>query len=230
MKIGLLECDHVADALREIAGDYRDMFSALLPGLQFEYFDVCNGQFPVSADACDGYLCTGSRFSVYDQEAWILELKTFVREINRGGQKFVGVCFGHQMLGEALGGKVEKAVSGWNVGVHPFDIRQQESWMEPFQTPLQLLMLCQDQVVQLPENSTVLAATPTCPIGIFQVGPNMLGIQAHPEFPKEYARRLMESRRERIGAVKVAAALESLGQPVDGELLARWIMAFLNLT
>lgn len=228
MKVGLLECDHVIDSLREISGDYRDMFSAFLPELEFEYFDVCKGQLPATADACEAYLCTGSRLSVYDQEGWILELKSFVRKIHSGGQKFVGVCFGHQMMGEALGGKVEKAASGWNVGAHQFNIQVQEHWMEPFQTPLNLLMMCQDQVVQLPEKSIVLAATVTCPVGMFRVGENMLGIQAHPEFSKEYVRRLMEIRREKIGAVKVANALESMSQPVHGEVLAKWIMRFLN--
>lgn len=228
MKIGLLECDHVAEPLRQIAGDYRDMFRVIFPGIELEIYDVCNGQFPASAAACEAYVCTGSRFSVYDPGAWIAELKSLVQGIYRGGQKFVGVCFGHQMLGEALGGKVEKAASGWNVGVHRFDILRQEAWMDPFQTPLQLLMSCQDQVIQLPENSTVLAAATNCPVGMFRVGEHMLGIQAHPEFPKEYARRLMEFRRDKIGPVKVAAALESLNQPVHSEVLAHWMTRFLT--
>jgi len=228
MKIGLLECDHVAEPFRAIAGDYRDMFTAFLPDLEWVYFDVCKGQFPENAGACDAYLCTGSRYSVYDQEPWILELKAFVREIHTGGQLFIGVCFGHQMLGEAMGGKVEKAKSGWNVGVHRFDMVRQESWMTPFQSPVHVLMMCQDQVVQLPENSTVLAAAATCPVAMFRVGTTMLGVQGHPEFSKEYTRRLMESRRERIGADKVDAALEGLSRPVDRRLIAQWLLAFLQ--
>ena len=228
MKIGLLECDHVAESNLEIAGDYRDMFAALLPDLEWGYYDVCQGHFPERADACAAYLCTGSKHSVYDREPWILQLKSFVREIYAGGQAFIGVCFGHQMLGEALGGKVEKAASGWNVGVHQFDILQAEAWMTPFQTPLRLLMMCQDQVVQLPENSTLLAATATCPVGMFRVGSAMLGIQAHPEFSKAYTQRLMELRREKIGPVKVAKALEGLGQDVNSTVFAQWITAFLQ--
>ena len=228
MKIGLLECDHVAGPFRDIAGDYRDMFSALLPGLEFEYFDVCNGHFPKFVDACDAYLCTGSRLSVYDQEAWILDLQAFVRKIRDSRQKFIGVCFGHQMLAEALGGKVEKAASGWNVGVHSFQISRQEDWMVPFQSPLHLLMMCQDQVVQLPDNSTVLASTAYCPVAMFRVGGNMLGVQAHPEFPIAYERALLELRREKIGAEKVDVALESLRMPVHGAVVAQWIVRFLE--
>lgn len=228
MKIGLLECDHVASELRSIAGDYRDMFLQFLPGPEWAFFDIVSGQFPSPDDDCDAYLCTGSRFSVYDEVGWILELKTFVRQISSSDKKFIGVCFGHQMMGEALGGKVKKAESGWNVGVHTFEILRQAPWMSPFQPSLNLMMMCQDQVVQLPPGSTVLARTAHCPVGMFQVGTNMLGIQGHPEFPKEYEARLLEMRRERIGGEKVDAALKSLDLQVDATLIAGWIGHFLK--
>lgn len=228
MKIGLLECDHVMPELRAVAGDYRDMFRAWLPDAEFVFFDVCNGHFPPEADDCSAYLCTGSRFSVYDDVDWIIALKAFVRRVQAGNKKFIGVCFGHQMMGEALGGKVEKAATGWNVGVHSFEILHSAPWMLPAPPGLQLMMMCQDQVVQLPPGSTVLARTATCPVAMFQVGHNMLGIQGHPEFPKEYEAKLLEVRRERIGSAKVDAALESLELPVDGECVAAWVSAFIR--
>ena len=228
MKIGLLECDHVLPELRSIAGDYRDMFLKFLPGPEWAFFDICNGQFPSPADDCDAYLCTGSRFSVYDEIDWIQELKSFVRRVYESDKKFVGVCFGHQMLGEALGGKVQKAASGWNVGVHAFEILQAAPWMSPFQPRLNLMMMCQDQVVQLPPGSTVLARTAACPVGMFQVGSNMLGIQGHPEFPKTYEARLLEMRWERIGTEKVDAALKSLDLRVDAAPVAGWVGHFLK--
>lgn len=228
MKIGLLECDHVLPELRSIAGDYQDMFLEFLPGYDWAFFDVCNGQFPAPDDDCDAYLCTGSRFSVYDEVDWILELKAFVRQVSTSDKKFIGVCFGHQMMGEALGGKVKKAESGWNVGVHTFEILRPAPWMSPFQSSLNLMMMCQDQVVQLPPGSTVLARTAYCPVGMFQAGANMLGIQGHPEFPTAYEARLLELRRERIGSDKVDAALKSLDLPVDATPIAAWIGHFLK--
>ncbi len=230
MKVGLLECDHVLDEFRPITGDYRDMFSALFPSLNFQFFDVCKGQFPASADDCDAYLCTGSKFSVYDEVDWILELKAFVRAIYASDKKYIGVCFGHQMLGEALGGKVEKAPTGWNVGLHPFEILRQESWMEPFQPQINVLMMCQDQVIQLPENSTLLAKGATCPVAMFRVGERMLGIQGHPEFPHAYEAALLENRRARIGTEKVHAGLESLKLPSQREVVAGWMVGFLQRT
>lgn len=228
MKIGLLECDHVLPELRFIGGDYRDMFPALFPGLEFANFDVCNGQFPASTGDCDAWLCTGSRHSVYDETAWLAELKNFVRELHDRQRKFIGVCFGHQLLGEALGGKVQKGAAGWCVGVHTFELTATEDWMEPFQGHYNLLMSCQDQVVQLPDNSVVLATSAACPVGMFRVGEHMLGIQAHPEFPVKYAEALMDMRVERIGAEKVRAGKASLGFSIHQNTVVGWMRRFLE--
>src|SRR5262245_19930318 len=130
MKVGLLECDHVMEKYLHIAGDYRQMFTDLFqrhaPQLQLEYFDVRNGEFPASMDACEAFVCTGSRFSVYDNEGWIQELKHFVRQVRDADWPFAGICFGHQMMAEALGGKVEKAPQGWGIGVHSMNVVKSE--------------------------------------------------------------------------------------------------------
>jgi GMP synthase-like glutamine amidotransferase len=230
MKIALLECDHVREELQHIAGDYRNMFPALFsqvaPDWEFEFLDVCNGHFPASTDVCDVYICTGSKSSVYDDEPWIHQLKDFVRNIHSSGKVFIGVCFGHQLLGEALGGKVQKSAIGWCVGVHSFDLVKQEEWINPATPSFNLLMMCQDQVLQLPPESVLLAKTYDCPNAMFRVGNNMLGIQAHPEFPKEYNKALMELRVERIGAEKVKAGVSSLAITTDELTVAEWIRKF----
>jgi GMP synthase-like glutamine amidotransferase len=232
MKIGLLECDHVRDELRHIAGDYRQMFPALFsqvaPDWEFVFYDVCNGFFPESVEACDAYICTGSKNSVYDEERWIEQLKDFVCEIYASDRIFVGVCFGHQILGEALGGKVQKSSVGWCVGVHSFDSIKAETWMQPELATFDLLMMCQDQVLKLPPDSVLLAKTGDCPHAMFTVGNNMLGIQAHPEFPKDYDKALMELRVERIGEEKVEKGIASLTLPLNELDIAQWIRNFIE--
>ncbi len=228
MKIALLICDQVNEDLLHIQGGYSDMFLKLFPQIDFEVFNVFKGQFPANANDFDAYLTNGSRRSVYDKEDWIDQLKAFVRDIYSAQKKYVGVCFGHQLLAEALGGKVAKAASGWSVGVHQFILKEKESWMTPFHQKLNLLMMCQDQVQVLPLNSKVLAVTKTCPVGMFQVGSNMLGIQAHPEFSKAYDNALMELRNERIGTEVVKKGKKSLKKSVDREIIAQWIFQFLN--
>lgn len=233
MKVGLLECDHVREEFRSIAGDYRDMFPALFgplaPDWEFVFYEVANGQFPASVDECEVYLCTGSKSSVYDDEPWIHALKAFVQQLYAQQKIFLGVCFGHQMLAEALGGKVQKSAVGWCVGIHEFTLQPpMPAWMSPTQERINLLMMCQDQVHQLPPDSTVLASANDCPVAMFRVGQRMLGVQAHPEFPLPYEEALMRSRVERIGAEKTAKGLESLTLPLHSTLMAQWMAAFVK--
>ncbi len=230
MVIGVFECDHVAPDLRGIAGDYRDMFPALFlplaPDWEFRFFDVVTGEFPAGTGVCDAWMCTGSRFSVNDDAVWIAELKDFIRQLHTGKRGFAGVCFGHQLLAAALGGVVQTA--GWCVGVHPFTMVEKADFMEPFQKEVNLLMMCQDQVVQLPPDGHLLARAADCPVGMFGVGDHMLGIQAHPEFPKAYNKALIELRKDRIGERKAAAGIAGLTAGTDERLVAGWIVQFLR--
>lgn len=228
MKVGLLLCDHVRPKYQTQFGDYPPMFAATWPSFDFEVFAVCDGEFPTSVNDCEAYLSSGSRYSVYEEHDWIVELKSLVKEIAAKELPYLGVCFGHQMLAEALGGVVKKAESGWCVGTHSFEMKEQADWMNPYQATLNLLMMCQDQVQVLPPDSIVLASAPTCPVGMFQVGDRMLGVQAHPEFSKAYDQVLMEDRVERMGATVVQEGIESLDLPLDAELFCQWSTQFLS--
>jgi len=232
MKIGLLECDHVLERFHHVTGDYREMFAALFkqtaPDLTLRPFDVCNGEFPPSLAACDAYLTTGSHFSAYDDIDWILSLKNFVRGAHEANKPFVGICFGHQLIAEVLGGKVELAETGWGVGVRNIEVIKTEAWMQPAQSNLRLQYMHRDQVKRLPENSAVIGRSDHCPVAMFRVGNSMLGIQAHPEFPKAYSEALLIDRVARIGEGRVATAQASLREETDESVLARWIIEFLG--
>lgn len=228
MKIGLLECDHVNESLHHIAGDYRDMFLALFsryaPEVELEYYDARSGELPASVDACEGYLTTGSRFSAYDDETWIHDLKSFVRRLSDGDKPFVGICFGHQLLAEALGGKVARRE--WGIGAQSMRIVQSEPWMNPEQRSCSILYSHRDQVQRLPEQSIVLAEAEHCPVAMFKVGKRLLGLQGHPEFSMAYLEALVRSRTEIIGAEKVAEA--DFKSQTDEGVITRWLVSFLS--
>lgn len=230
MKVGLLECDHVREDLLHIAGDYRQMFADLFnryaPQLELVNFDVRNGEFPVSVDVCEAFVCTGSRFSAYDEHDWIQELKGFLRSLREAEKPFVGICFGHQMMAEALGGKVEKAQQGWGIGVHRLNVLKHENWMQPEQSSCGIQYTHADQVVRLPEDSFLLGESDHCPVAMFRVGETMLGIQGHPEFPAAYAEALVRGRTNLIGAGKVNAA--QFHAPTDEAIITNWLTKFLN--
>jgi GMP synthase-like glutamine amidotransferase len=227
MRIGLLECDHVSDRYRSVAGDYADMFATLFgahaPEVDLVPYDAINGVLPATPEACDGYVCTGSRYSVYDDAGWIEALGDFVRKAHAAQVAFVGICFGHQLIAHALGGRVAKAEQGWGAGVHTLDVAHTEPWMTPKAPACALQYMHQDQVYALPADAVVLGGTEHCPVAMLAVGERTLGIQAHPEFTAAYTEVLLADRVDRIGPAKVAAARASLAQPTDEAIAARWI-------
>lgn len=225
MKLGLLQCDHVPDQFLHIAGDYNDMFARWLPG-DWRAYDLAAGDSPTDLDECDAYVTTGSRTSVYDDEPWIHAFADLVRRIHAANKPFLGVCYGHQMMAHALGGRVAKSPRGWGVGVHQFRVTQTQSWMQPPAASINVLMSCQDQVEQLPPNAVVLAGDDHCPVGMFRVGASLLGIQGHPEWTSAYAEVLLQYRRDRIGAPAVDTALATLDRPTHTDLLRRWVLQF----
>ncbi len=226
MKAGLFICDHVAPQYQNQFGDYPSMFAKLFPDFDWVLYEVCNNQFPKNLNECDLYMATGSKHAVYDDFEWIKQLKHIIVELYQQQKPFVGVCFGHQLIGEALGGKVQKSSKGWCVGVHDFQITATKDWMKPASPKINLLMMCQDQIVELPPNATVLAKSALCPIAMLTVGNCMLGIQAHPEFSKAYNRQLMEDRIELMGEAVVHKGIESLDKVVHAEVIQAWVERF----
>lgn len=231
MNIGLLECDHVEGRFAEVPGGYREFFAGLLephiPGLRFSHYDSCRGELPATVDACDAYLCTGSQYSVYDPLDWIPPLKAFLQRLHERQKPFVGICFGHQMLAQALGGEVTKADWGLGVGVHEMTLTRQEPWMRPALAACRMQYMHQDQVRHLPPRAVVLARSEHCEVAMFRVGESMLGIEGHPEFPAAYSEALIRLRAERIGAERTQTALASIHQPTDSAAVGRWIGEFI---
>lgn len=224
--LGLLQCDHVRSEFLGIAGDYDAMFRAWLPG-DWRVYDVGAGELPADVLECAAYVTTGSRASVYDDEPWIHRFALCVRDIHLAGVPFLGVCFGHQMMAHALGGRVDRCTRGWGAGVHRFQVDLPEPWMQPPLSSFAVIMSCRDQVEQLPAGAVVLAGNAHCPVGMFRVG-SMLGVQGHPEFPPTYAEALIRDRVATIGEQRAAAALESLDERTDSDELACWARAFLH--
>jgi len=232
VRLGLLQCDHVNPELLDIAGDYDAMFSRLFEDyadeVSLRVYDVGEGIFPASLAECDAYLISGSRRSVFEDEPWIARLEALVRELQEARRPLVGVCFGHQLIAQALGGRVERSLRGWGVGVKAMKVREIRPWMRPPLGSYQLLVSHQDQVVTLPAGTRVLAGNDHCPYGMMLVVDHFLGIQAHPEFTPAFAGALLAARASRLGDGLVAAARVSLTLPLHRREVTSWMVRFLR--
>ena len=118
MIVGILQTGRVPPALQDRFGDYDAIFARFLGDgpLTFETYLVLDGEFPESPMACDGWLITGSRHGAYENHVWIPPLEKFLKNAVKLSRPVVGICFGHQILAQALGGKVEKFSGGWSIG------------------------------------------------------------------------------------------------------------------
>lgn len=234
MKLGILKTDTVRPEWVPQFGEYPDMFVALLgrvdPTIEFVTYDVEGGHYPQHIDDVDAYLITGSKSSVYEDKPWIPPLIDFVRDISAGGKKIVGICFGHQLIAQALGGKTAKSPKGWGSGVHTHTFSEQPQWHDGGEADLNILVSHQDQVMETAIGAKVLASSDFCENAVCQIGDQILSFQGHPEFIPAYSREIMELRRELFGEEVYHAAVASLSgeeQP-QGDRVAQWIVNFLH--
>ena len=230
-RIGLLMVGHVDPKSQHIAGDYPSLFSKLLEGhdLELVRYDLDFGMFPDRVDECDGWICSPSRASVYDDASWITDAEALHRDFIARETPYVGVCFGHQLLAQALGCEVRRAPGGWGVGVQRYEVVAPQPWMEASPPAhFELLASHQDQVMALPNDAALLfsSASGYCPIAGMTVGERAWTIQPHPEFTAALADHLLAGRVDLIGADKVSVARASLHQPLDQQLVAKWIASF----
>lgn len=219
MLIGILQTGYAPDALRE-AGDYPDMFERLLEGHGFDFrtWRVVDNEFPESVKEADGWLITGSKHGVYEDHAFIAPLEQFVRDAFAARVPVAGICFGHQIMASALGGRVEKYAGGWSVGPTEYDFEGERLTLNAWH---------QDQVTAPPPGARTIASTPFCAYAGFAYDDRGLSVQPHPEFSDAFLGGLIDTRgRGAVPQAQLDAAKARLGQPNDSARIAARIAEF----
>lgn len=208
-------------------GTFEEIFRRNDPQVELVRHRVYEHEFPEAPEAYDGLLVTGSRHGVYEDFAWLAPLKALVREAS-ARRPVVGVCFGHQLVAEAFGGRAEKSERGWGIGVHRYRLIAAPDWWPKAPEHLDLRVSHQDQVVALPPGGRVLAGSDFCPIGMMQVGDNVVSLQPHPEMPVALADAVYRLREAALGPDRAAAARASLAQPTHDDEIVRALIGFLR--
>lgn len=232
MHILIVETGIAPDPLANKFGRYPDMFEHLLGKTRAEFtFTACpvfQGAALPAPDSVDGVLITGSPAGVYDDLPWIAPLEEFIRSAMERKIPTIGVCFGHQLMVQALGGLVEKSGKGWGAGVHTYSVTDDAGYSAlNGRQFLSCAVSHQDQVITLPRGAQRLAGSAFCPFGLltFAQGPG-LSMQMHPEFSPEFGSTLLKARLDRIPPDVADLALLTYRQPSDQLVLIELIAEF----
>ena len=235
MIIGVLETGPVATALQPAYGRYGRMFETMMrphfPDAEFAYIAVYDGELPVAPDAATAWIITGSKFGAYETHPWIPPFEEFLRAVYAARIPMAGICFGHQILAQALGGTVVKSEKGWGLGTHRYQITRSPNWMKFTSDIYTSHAIHQDQVTAIPDDATVLATSDFCEYAALAYGdpdaPNAITLQPHPELDAEFVERLIKIRRGNVFDTATAdQALSAIGNPVNNDEWAATIAAF----
>lgn len=231
MLIGILETGRPPEELKTAYGSYADMFKRLIGqadnDFEFKVYAVLDEQIPTDTQECDAWLVTGSRHGVYENLPWMLKLQDFIRAVWQAEVPMIGICFGHQIIATALGGRVEKSSKGWGAGLQEYKVNKPQTWMGE-RDSISFNAMHQDQVVELPADAEVIASSEFCEYAGLVYGGRILTFQGHPEFTSEFETELVKLRRGTSIPTPVAdQALSSLEQGKQPEASSgEWMAKF----
>ncbi|KAL1303453.1 hypothetical protein AAFC00_006841 [Neodothiora populina] len=223
LRIAVLECDrapakaHVkyggygglyerllvsgAEALaREHSGahdkDGGDKGMTVVPRLEVSKYDVKHeGVYPAALEDVDAVLLSGSKFNAYDNDSWILKLVAYVQSILAQTRvRLIGVCFGHQIIGRALGAAVSSGEGGWETSVTHMSLTPKGQEVFGCGKTLTIHQMHKDIVRSVPPGIELLASTAICQNQSMYSPGRLMTIQGHPEFNAEVMTEILETR------------------------------------
>ena len=215
--LGILKCGHIPEELQSSHREYDEMFEVLLGEDRFAYnaYNVVDNEFPANHRCADAWLITGSRHGVYEPITWIPALEQLIRDIHGANIPLVGICFGHQIMAQALGGRVEKFSGGWSIGRVNYCMNKSLGVQDAA-----LLAYHQDQVIELPDCATPVGSTDFCRYAAITYGVNAFSLQPHPEFNDAFVSDLLDTRGKTLPDTLRKRAKSSLGQPLATDAIA----------
>lgn len=227
LKICILENGTTPDDLIDRFGSYPDMIAKwiapALPEATFTFVSPVSGEALPRPHEYDGYILSGSKFSTYERAPWMLALIALLQQLRVEKIPVFGICFGHQIMADAYGGRTEKSARGWGVGAQLYEYKA-----DCLPSQCSSFIFHQDQVNQLPPQAKVLGGSIHCPNGVLEYAFPALSVQYHPEFNADYIAALARKFRGNLLPDSVAAsALGSIDRlSVDSTVIAEWVATF----
>lgn len=197
-RFGILLCANESDYVKKKYGGYYGVFVEMLAeeGETWDAYRVADGELP-SDDVIglyDGFVITGSCSDAYGNDIWICNLLNLIHKLVSMRKQLLGICFGHQILGRALGGKIGRATTGWDIGVSKIHLSPSSKLFSSLNMPafLSVIECHRDEVWELPPKAEVMAWSEKTGVEMFKYSDHILGIQGHPEYSRDILLHLVD--------------------------------------
>ncbi len=232
MKINVILCDIFEDLMPFEDISYNSMiedaFKSVNKNIKLEFFEAFARDLPEIIEEDDIFLIPGSRYEAYGDAPWLVELRHFIQDLHEQKAKMIGICFGHQVIAEALGGRVEKAVAGFGLGIREADLINPQHAMRFKNGKLSILNYHEDQVVIIPPEAELLAGSSFCPVEAYTVGKHIICTQGHPEYDTNYMKYLLKNHAKNVSEINKMKALKTLSKPSNSREIISYILDFLE--
>ncbi|MCF6326797.1 MAG: type 1 glutamine amidotransferase [Devosiaceae bacterium] len=232
MKLTILLAGENPKDLREDFGPYADKFKRMFlgadPSFSFDQIEVHAGEKIPEPKELEAVIVTGSAAGVYDDLEWMEHLQSFIRKAHDANLPMLGICFGHQIIADALGGQVIKSLKGWGVGRHVYQMQTVPDFFPAGTKSIAVAASHKDQVVTLPSDAKIFLSSKFTPnAGLLYANGTTMSMQPHPEFEIEYSAAIFELRRGNpLSDLEVDAAVKTLENPIDNDLVALALAGF----
>ena len=211
-------------------GDYPAMFERAIGTTWTGGFDVVDAR-NASLYESAGLIVTGSSCSVHEREDWVLRAEAELRELVARDVPILGVCFGHQLLAQALGGEVQPHPRGREMSTVTIERLEEDPLLAGID-PRFIANAChRDTVLELPPNARVLGRNEHDPHQVLRFAPRAYGVQFHPEWDGAVMRAFVEARTEILEAEGIdAGALHAraLDTPSGPRILQNFVTHYVR--
>ncbi|CAJ2513970.1 Uu.00g020890.m01.CDS01 [Anthostomella pinea] len=199
--------------------------------LTLSFHDIVNdpAAYP-DPETIDAVLITGSKYNAFEMDEWIVRLVQYTKRCLEGGRvRVVGVCFGHQIVGRALGAEVGRNTRGWELSVVDHELTEEGKKLFGMDK-LSIHQMHRDAVLTFPPGVARLAQTDICPNQAMYVPRRMITVQGHPEFTEDMVREILEMRKYGgiIGDDIFQDGMRRVANKQDGVAVAKVFLKFMR--
>ncbi|KAL4889888.1 Aldehyde/histidinol dehydrogenase [Aspergillus ambiguus] len=244
VRVAVLECDTPIDPIKDRYGTYGNLFDRLLNdglkdlgkdnevSLELTKWDVVAREEYPKAEEFDVLLLTGSKHDAFADTPWIISLTTYIADIFQQTQKaIIGICFGHQIIARALGARVGRSTTGWEVAVESVTLN--DTGKDLFgKDILYIHQMHRDIAYEVPPGCVNLGSSPKCEVQGLYIPRRILTVQGHPEYNEFVETKLLEARHSQgiFDDALFADGMARVGQGHDGRVVAKAIWQVVLVT